>query len=70
MPGTKHRYKRGDYYLLVAQQRGWSYSTRGCRWIDDDPFSLNPDEPLATPLWAYDVDTHCRLLRANLIKLQ
>jgi hypothetical protein len=55
VPGDKRRYKRGDYYLLVAQQRGWSYSTRGCRWIDDDPFNLNPDEPLATRLWAYDV---------------
>lgn len=55
IPGTKRRSKPGDYYLLVAQQRGWSYSTRGCRWIDDDPFNLSPDEPLATRLWAYDV---------------
>lgn len=55
IPGDKRRYKHGDYYLLVAQQRGWSYSTGGCRWIDDDPFNLNPDEPLATRLWAYDV---------------
>jgi uncharacterized protein YjiK len=55
LPGDKRRYKHGDYYLLVAQQRGWSYSTRGCRWIGDDPFNLNPDEPLATGLWAYDV---------------
>jgi DNA-binding beta-propeller fold protein YncE len=43
------------YFLLVAQQRGWNYTTPGCRWLDDDPFDLNADEPFATRIWVYDV---------------
>ena len=55
LPGEKRRHKRGSYFLVVAQQRGWNYTSRGCRWIDDDPFDLGGDEPLATRIWAYDV---------------
>lgn len=59
-PTAKQRKKNSkekseDYYLVVAQQRGWNYTTRGCRWLDDDPFDLAGDEPIATRIWAYDV---------------
>jgi hypothetical protein len=55
LPGERRTHKRSSYYLVVAQQRGWNYTSRGCRWIDDDPFDLNGDEPFATRIWAYDV---------------
>jgi len=55
LPGIAKRHRRGSYFLLTAQQRGWNYTTPGCRWIDDDPFDLNADEPFATRIWVYDV---------------
>ena len=55
LPGERRKHKPGSYYLVVAQQRGWTYTSRDCRWIDDDPFDLNPEEPFATRIWAYDV---------------
>lgn len=55
LPGIAKRHRRGSYFLLIAQQRGWNYTTPGCRWIDDDPFDLNADEPFATRIWVYDV---------------
>ena len=55
LPGIEMRHKQGQYFLMVAQQRGWNYTTPGCRWIDDDPFDLNADEPFATRIWVYDV---------------
>ncbi|NVK43610.1 MAG: esterase-like activity of phytase family protein [Oceanospirillaceae bacterium] len=45
----------GDYSLLVAQQRGWDYSTPGCEALDDDEGGLNDKgQPNRTRLWTYD----------------
>jgi hypothetical protein len=48
----------GDYTLLIAQQRGWDYSTPGCEALDDDDGGLNDNgQPNRTRLWTYDPDT-------------
>ncbi|MGD8325167.1 MAG: esterase-like activity of phytase family protein, partial [Gammaproteobacteria bacterium] len=44
-----------DYVLLVAQQRGWDYTTAECEDLDDDALGLKADgEPKATRIWIYD----------------
>ena len=43
----------GDYVLLVAQQRGWDYTTTDCEALDDDPDGSNPSEPGQTRIWIY-----------------
>lgn len=42
------------YVLLVAQQRGWNYTTPECEHLDDDPDDSNPTEPAFTRIWVYD----------------
>jgi hypothetical protein len=43
------------YQLLVAQQRGWDYTTPGCESLDDDGGGLNASgEPNWTRVWIYD----------------
>lgn len=43
------------YQLLVAQQRGWDYTTPECEHLDDDTGGLNAnDEPNRTRIWIYD----------------
>jgi hypothetical protein len=42
------------YVLLVAQQRGWDYTTAECEDLDDDPPGINPAEPSQTRIWIYD----------------
>ncbi|GIU86710.1 MAG: hypothetical protein KatS3mg009_1225 [Acidimicrobiia bacterium] len=44
----------GGYRLLVAQQRGWNYTTPGCEALDDDPADVDASEPGWTRLWVYD----------------
>lgn len=47
--------RRGDYRLIVAQQRGWDYTTPGCEDLDDDAGGLNASgEPNQSRLWIYD----------------
>jgi hypothetical protein len=47
--------RTGDrYVLLVAQQRGWDYTTPECEDLDDDPAGTNPAEPAQTRIWIYD----------------
>jgi hypothetical protein len=43
-----------DYVLVVAQQRGWNYTARGCDVLDDDPLDVDAAEPARTRLWIYD----------------
>jgi hypothetical protein len=47
---------RGDgYRLLVAQQRGWDFTTPGCEDLDDDGGGLNASgEPNWSRIWIYD----------------
>lgn len=47
---------RGGYRLIVAQQRGWDYtSSPECEALDDDGGGLNANgEPNRTRLWIYD----------------
>ena len=46
---------RGGYRLIVAQQRGWDYTTDPCEDLDDDQGGLNANgEPDWTRLWIYD----------------
>jgi len=46
---------KGGYRLLVAQQRGWDYSTPECEDLDDDAGGLNRlGEPNRTRVWSYD----------------
>lgn len=43
------------YRLLVAQQRGWNYTTPECEALDDDGAGLNSaGEPLRSRIWIYD----------------
>jgi hypothetical protein len=42
------------YKLLVAQQRGWDYTTPECEELDDDPDGANSGEPPLTRIWIYD----------------
>lgn len=49
--------QRRGYKLLVAQQRGWDYTTMGCEDLDDDPDGSNPSEPSQTRIWIYDPST-------------
>jgi hypothetical protein len=45
----------GSYKLLVAQQRGWDYTTPECEDLDDDAGGLNANgEPNRTRIWIYD----------------
>jgi hypothetical protein len=45
----------GAYKLVVAQQRGWDYTTPDCEDLDDDAGGLNArGEPNRTRLWIYD----------------
>lgn len=46
----------GDAYrLIVAQQRGWDYTTPECEDLDDDSGGLNAaGEPNKTRLWTFD----------------
>jgi hypothetical protein len=44
----------GGYSLIVAQQRGWDYTTPECEAQDDDPLDIDPVEPSQTRLWIYD----------------
>ncbi len=47
----------GGYKLLIAQQRGWDYTTAACEDLDDDAGGLNAlGEPNYTRLWIYDPD--------------
>ncbi|MPZ21187.1 MAG: esterase-like activity of phytase family protein [Luteitalea sp.] len=49
------RGRRGAYRLLVAQQRGWDYTTGECEDLDDDGGGLNVGgEPNWTRIWIYD----------------
>jgi hypothetical protein len=46
------------YKLLVAQQRGWNYTTPECEDLDDDAGGLDAHgEPNFTRLWVYDTAT-------------
>jgi hypothetical protein len=47
---------RDGYRLLVAQQRGWDYTTPECEALDDDPTGANAGEPALTRIWVYDPD--------------
>jgi hypothetical protein len=50
VPVSRHR-----YHLLVAQQRGWDYTTPECENLDDDDGGLNSSgEPNWTRIWTYD----------------
>ena len=43
------------YRLIVAQQRGWDYTTPPCENLDDDDGGLNArNEPNRTRLWIFD----------------
>lgn len=42
------------YKLLVAQQRGWNYTTPECEALDDDLLDLDPEEPAHTRVWIFD----------------
>lgn len=54
MKGNRAR----DYRLIVAQQRGWDYTTPGCENLDDDAGGLNArNEPNHTRLWIFDPRT-------------
>lgn len=53
LPGEGRAYK-----LLVAQQRGWDYTTDECEDLDDDAGGLNANgQPNRTRIWIYDPDT-------------
>lgn len=45
---------RGGHSLIVAQQRGWDFTTAECEALDDDAAGENPAEPGWTRLWRYD----------------
>ena len=43
-----------NYKLLVAQQRGWNYTTAACEDLDDDAGGLIGSEPKRSRIWIYD----------------
>jgi hypothetical protein len=44
-----------SYRLIVAQQRGWNYTTAGCEDLDDDAGGFNAlGDPNFTRLWVFD----------------
>lgn len=46
-----------DYKVLVAQQRGWDYTTADCEDLDDDAGGLNANgQPNRSRIWIYDPD--------------
>ena len=46
---------KDGYKLLVAQQRGWDYTTPECEQLDDDAGGLNANgQPNRTRVWIYD----------------
>jgi hypothetical protein len=46
------------YKLLVAQQRGWDYTTPDCEALDDDAGGFNAsNEPNRSRIWIYDTAT-------------
>ncbi|MGW8369188.1 MAG: esterase-like activity of phytase family protein, partial [Gammaproteobacteria bacterium] len=46
------------YVLLIAQQRGWDYTTPECEDLDDDAGGLNANgQPNQTRIWIYDPQT-------------
>lgn len=55
LPGEKGS---GGYKLLVAQQRGWDYTTPDCEALDDDAGGFNAsNEPNRSRIWIYDTAT-------------
>ncbi len=42
------------YQLLIAQQRGWNYTTPECETLDDDPSDTDTAEPRQSRIWTYD----------------
>lgn len=54
----KKGFRKGGYKLLVAQQRGWDYTTPECEDLDDDAGGLNANgQPNRTRIWIYDPET-------------
>ncbi|MCP5199138.1 MAG: esterase-like activity of phytase family protein [Gammaproteobacteria bacterium] len=52
LPGKR---RERDYRLMVAQQRGWDYTTPECEDLDDDDGGLDAHgQPRRTRLWIYD----------------
>ncbi len=50
--------RHAGYRLVVAQQRGWDYTTPECEDLDDDAGGLNASgEPNRTRIWIYDPKT-------------
>jgi hypothetical protein len=54
---TVVRKSQHAYVLVVAQQRGWDYTTPECEDLDDDPAALNAGEPTQSRLWIYDPES-------------
>lgn len=53
LPGAGNRYR-----LLVAQQRGWDYTTPQCEAFDDESGALDANgQPTHTRIWLYDPQT-------------
>ena len=53
----RHPASHPGYRLVVAQQRGWDYTTPECEELDDDAGGLNASgEPNWTRIWIYDPD--------------
>lgn len=49
---------RRNYHLLVAQQRGWDYTTPDCEHLDDDDAGLDANgQPLQSRIWIYSPNT-------------
>jgi DNA-binding beta-propeller fold protein YncE len=56
--GVAVKRERRGYKLLVAQQRGWDYTTAECEDLDDDAGGLNAKgQPNRTRIWVYDPET-------------
>lgn len=54
---ASHKRQGASYKLIVAQQRGWDYTTPECEDLDDDPIGANAGEPPLTRLWIHDPDS-------------